>query len=396
VRKPGLDGESWPSGVEELALRAALLAGPAAAVAWDALATALGDDPAGVAVAREHPEVLRLLPLVAHNVTRLAPDDERLAPLTALAKRNWYRTTTIVRSAVPALECLAGAGIRTMVLKGTPLALAYYANPGLRFLSDVDLMVPYADAERALDRLVAAGWRRGTVVPRRRLWRVGHSENLAHPEHGNLDLHWRLSMPLVVESDRDRSEDDVWDAAVPLEVAGHPTLIPGAADLLLHACIHGAWRESGATARWVADACTIVHRATERLDWDRLVAQVARRRVAIRMRNDLAYVATEFGAAVPDAALSALRALPVTPRERRTYLALTREPPANEYAHRLAIVNGYWLEKMGAAPRWRQAYELPGYLQDTLRLEHGWEIPLELTARLRRELGRRRSGSGDG
>jgi hypothetical protein len=388
MRIPGLEGGTWPSGADELALRAALLDGSRAVAAWEALVREHGSDPTNEHLAAANPEAFRLLPLVQHNLRPLLPDDARLEPLVALAKRNWYRTRKIIDSAGPALDRLAAAGIATMVLKGTPLALAYYDSPGLRFLSDVDLMVPYAEAARALDLLRAGGWSPMTVAPSRRVLRSGHSQGLRHPEHGNLDLHWRMSMALVLGSPGDGSAFDVWDDAEPLEVSGRPTTMPGPEDLLLHVCVHGAWRQSGATARWVADACTIVRRAHDRLDWDRFVAKVARRHVAMRIRNDVAYLAREFDVPVPERVLVDLHALPVSGRERRTYRAMTREPPANEYARRFAVVHGYWLEKMGAEPRWRQMYELPGYVQDAMQLEHLWEVPLEISARLRKELHR--------
>jgi hypothetical protein len=396
MRIPGLEGDTWPSGADELALRAALLDGSRAVGAWEALVREHGPDLTNERLAGANPEAFRLLALVQHNLRPVLPDDARLEPLVTLAKHNWYRTRKIVDSAGPALDRLAAAGIATMVLKGTPLALAYYDNPGLRFLSDVDLMVPYADAARALELLAASGWAPMTVTPRRRALRAGHSQGLHHPEFGTLDLHWRMSMALAVGIAGDGSARDVWRAAEPLEVSGRPTTMPGPEDLLLHVCVHGAWRQSGATARWVADACTIIRRAHDRLDWDRLVAKVAGRQIAMRIRNDMAYLARTFDAPVPERVLVDLHALPVSGRERRTYRAMTREPPTNEYTRRLAVVHGYWLEKMGAAPRWRQVYELPGYLQEVMQLEHLWEVPLELSARLRNELRRRPSRPAPG
>ena len=136
-----------------------------------------------------------------------------------------------------------------MVLKGTPLALEYYDNPGLRFVSDVDVMVPHAAAARSLDLLASEGWQRASAIPRHRLFRARHSENLHHAEYGNLDLHWRLSMPLVVASNGEASEADFWEAAEPVEVSGVPTQMPCPEDLLLHVCVHGACRRCPARRR---------------------------------------------------------------------------------------------------------------------------------------------------
>ena len=277
-----------------------------------------------------------------------------------------------------------------MVLKGAPLALRYYEHPSLRFLSDVDVLVPTAAAERSMDLLATAGWRRHSPMPRTRLFRSRHSENLFHDEYGNLDLHWRLSMPLVLAADREHSEEDFWRAAEPLEVAGMETLAPCPADLVLHVCVHGAWSLSEATARWVADAVTVFRSADDRMDWDRFTAQVTRRRVVLGLRNDLTYLAREFGAPIPAVVLERLRRTPVSRRETRTYRGLTRPVPRGGLRETAARFRGYWLEKTGALPRWRQVREAPGHLEDHWGLAHAWEIPFEAVARLVHHLRPRR------
>jgi hypothetical protein len=390
VRKPGLDGSAWPSERQELLLRAALLDRDAAGAAWAELAPDLHPDRPD-----EDPEVLRLLPLVHHNLRRAGITDPHADALGAATRQNWYRTRTVLAGAAPALSCLLAAGVPTMVLKGAPLALGYYAHPSLRFLSDVDVLVPTAAAEPSLDLLTAAGWRRQSPIPRRRLFRARHSENLVHDEHGNLDLHWRLSMPLVLAADRERSEEDFWQAAEPLTVAGVKTLAPCPADLVLHVCVHGAWTLSEATARWVADAMTVIRSTGDRMDWDRLTTQIARRRVVIGLRNDLTYLARDFGAPVPGAVLERLRRAPVSRREARTYRSLTRSLPRGGLRETAGRFRGYWLEKTGALPRWRQVRELPGHLEDHWGLAHAWEIPLEAVARLAGHLGLARKAGGD-
>ena len=362
---------------------AALLEGDGALAAWDRLAPSI--DPR---VPDVDSEVFRLLPLVHHNMRRLGVTDTRLDALAPIMRRSWFRTRTIIDNTGPALACLTDAAIPTMVLKGAPLALGYYEHPGLRFLSDVDVLVPNANAEMSLDLLSEAGWRNRSSVSHTRLLRARHSVNLIHESYGNFDLHWRLSMRLVLASDRAHSEDDFWQAAEPIRVAGIDTRTLGPADLLLHVCVHGAWRSSGSTARWVADAVTIIRSAADRLDWDRILDQAQRRRLVVQMRNDLGYLAQEFDAPIPSAVLERLRSMPAGRREARTYRALTREPPPDWVRQRYVVFQGYWLEKTGAIPRWRQVYELPGHVQDYFGLEHKWEIPVELTARVARRARR--------
>jgi len=71
------------------------------------------------------------------------------------------RAERLDRGLGEALDTLAAAGVTVTLLKGTHTARAYYAEPGLRPMSDIDFLIPPAarrSAERALAR---AGWVRG-------------------------------------------------------------------------------------------------------------------------------------------------------------------------------------------------------------------------------------------
>ncbi len=380
VKKPGLDGHAWPSPIQELALRAGLGDHDAAAAAWVELAPLIETD-----AGRDH-EVQRLLPLVGHNLRRVGVVDAPAEALSPMTRRNWYRSRTIIEDAGPALAALAEAEVPTIVLKGTVLAVAYYEHRGLRYLSDVDVLVHHTDADRSFDVLAAAGWARPGQGSRDRLLRVRHSVGLRHDTRSAIDLHWRVSMPLVIQSDLEHSEDDFWDAADPIEIAGIPTAALCPADLILHACVHGAWTSSDGTARWAADAMTVLAVAGDRVDWDRLVRQAELRHVVVLMRNDLAYLAQELDAPVPDWVIDRLRRSPVTRREARMHWTMTRAEVPSGFRASTRRFQGFWSEQTGSLPAWRRLRELPGHLKDSWGLAHAWEIPLEASSRLLRHL----------
>src|SRR6478735_8322300 len=78
------------------------------------------------------PVASRWLPLIGRNL-RDAPVDPPSRALFAEARRNaWASNLRLLESARPALESLAAAGIRTMLLKGAVLASPPYSEPGLR------------------------------------------------------------------------------------------------------------------------------------------------------------------------------------------------------------------------------------------------------------------------
>ncbi len=57
-------------------------------------------------------------------------------------------------------EALACAGVRALVVKGEALARTVYPEHWMRFMSDIDLLVPTVDHERVLSALLAAGFER--------------------------------------------------------------------------------------------------------------------------------------------------------------------------------------------------------------------------------------------
>ncbi|WP_235012786.1 nucleotidyltransferase family protein [Spiribacter roseus] len=100
-----------------------------------------------------------------------APSELRTAlAAQALASRRQSARTTGVAAAIT--QCLAQAGIESVVLKGAALAHLAYAEPWLRPMDDVDVLVP----ERAMPAVQAALESIGLILrpPRTRAERRNH------------------------------------------------------------------------------------------------------------------------------------------------------------------------------------------------------------------------------
>jgi len=65
------------------------------------------------------------------------------------------------------------------------------------------------------------------------------------------------------------------------------TVVPAAADLLFHICVHGLRWSPVHSGHWVANAVRIIQRGGERLDWDVLIAEAAHRRLGLQMTHAL-------------------------------------------------------------------------------------------------------------
>ena len=189
--------------------------------------------------------------------------------LFAEARRDaWASSLGLLDAARPALESLAAAGIRTMLLKGAVLASPLYNEPGLRSIGDVDVLVDPGDARAAMRILEESGWVAWRKHSERDLL-LAHGLGLWKPPHGALDVHWYL----LTECCWEGADREVWQRGQPMTSVTSTTVVPAAADLLLHICVHGLRWSPVHAGHWVADAVRIIQTAGERLDWDVVIAE---------------------------------------------------------------------------------------------------------------------------
>ena len=152
-------GGCWPSPVQVLLLRAALLDGAAAHAAWAGWKRA-------TSLEAIDPGSYRLLPLVYRNLLRAGVDGPLLATLREVYRDTWYRNQLALRDLAASFRALDAAGIPLMLLKGLALSHVYYRDLGLRPMDDVDLLVPVEHAPAAAAVLHGLGWRSRAAVVR--------------------------------------------------------------------------------------------------------------------------------------------------------------------------------------------------------------------------------------
>ena len=199
----------------------------------------------------------RLLPLLHYNLRRLGVDDPLLIRYRSVYRHTWYRNQLMFQTLATVLPVLHKARIETLVLKGVALALQYYPHVGLRPMNDVDVMVPTARMEAAVDVLRAAGWA-PVRLPNGRAFSPAaadlyHSWGFRTGTSGELDLHWHV----CADGCQQDADQAFWSASVPLTVKGELTRTLCATDLLLSILVH-AYASHDPVVRWVADAVMIV------------------------------------------------------------------------------------------------------------------------------------------
>lgn len=296
---PLVYGSPLPSASQELLLKAALFDGQPMLDAWHEWRRKV-DFEKEVEYSSQ-----RLLPLLYQNLHQHKINDPVLQRMKGMYRKSWSKNHILFQQAGMVLEKLAGAGVPTLVLKGIPLTLNVYKNYATRPMSDMDIMVPYIQAERSINLLLNDGWSLQRPHRLEFYMKYGRSVGFVNADNTELDLHWHP----VYEMHEEITESDFWDRAVPIEVSGVKSLALCAADTLFHAVVHGLRYNDEPPVRWVPDAVLLIRQKDHPVDWDRLMEYTRHFRVFIQMGMALNYLRQTFNAEIPESVLKELAAI---------------------------------------------------------------------------------------
>lgn len=212
---------------------------------------------------------------------------------------------------------IVDAGIPVVFIKGAAIiAIAGNRRLGMRRIVDVDVLVPEADAERAVAIVRAAGHRAkgddyGLPLP----IETQHAWTCLASNGSEVDLHWWA----FKTAGDDRS---MFETARTATLLGRSVQIPSATEALVTAV---AQAFSGAPARtplrWIADALLLFDLEADLIDWDMMLLRARRPGLTLGLTAGLEFLAREFGAPVPAEVLAELRRRPVSLRERGAHVA---------------------------------------------------------------------------
>jgi len=136
------------------------------------------------------------------------------------------------------LDALTAAGIPAIPLKGSVLARAVYGDIGLRPMSDLDILVTHEDAVRADALVRELGYRPEVDQQTEDEMRTSDRQLAALIGVGKpviVEIH-----PHIIEKDNPLRFDisGFWERAVPMEIAGTPSLSLCTEDFLTHLAIN--------------------------------------------------------------------------------------------------------------------------------------------------------------
>jgi hypothetical protein len=188
--------------------------------------------------------------------------------LKALTLRHSDASRIRTRALLEILENLGASDIEVLVLKGAALAHLIYDPPGLRPMSDVDLLVAPAHLERASRILADLGY-------------SGVGDHSLLPDHHHLPTISRSLRGLCVSIEIHHNaltRDNIGSIHLgalseppqEFEVDGAPVRCLGHIDMLRHLCRHTLEPRETTKIGSALDIMLYAHRYAEAIDWARL------------------------------------------------------------------------------------------------------------------------------
>jgi len=243
--------------------------------------------------------------LVFWALNRACPDavpPEALAALRAGFRQNIARNLLLAGELLRLLELFDLADIQAIPFKGPALAWTLYETPGLRRMSDLDLLVPQHDVSRAIDLATSNGYRRVGPSIGLEFFADGGQLMLRRAD-GKLDieLHWRLAAAHFDPLDA----GEIRSRLAPIDVAGRltPTFCPE--DLLAFLCMHGA-KHGWDSLAGICDLDRLID--VHRLDWDAILSRAARQRMLRTVSLGLCLTQDLLGSNLPPEVSSRIHA----------------------------------------------------------------------------------------
>ncbi|WPB82960.1 nucleotidyltransferase family protein [Sediminicoccus rosea] len=247
---------------------------------------------------------LRIFPVVARRLPQLGLDSELLPRLAGVRRFLWTKTRLLHRTVAPLLEGLRAAGITPMLTKGAARVALDPAAAAERYSHDVDVLVPTAAWEAAVDVMYAHGMEAAQKLTREQVLQIRHRfHGIGFGKaEAQLDLHF-----FALKRNRCEGDDDgLWARAQAGSFVGVPVLAPSAEDRLVMALAHGLLVSPGRVTDWVFDAVAAL--SVSGFDWKHVQRELIRRGLSAFGMVGLRFLRERLAQPVPTALIAALRA----------------------------------------------------------------------------------------
>ncbi len=338
-------------------------------------------------VALAHSERVSPLVYLVLKDSQLCPP-EALAALRGVYYNTLQHNTRLFGQVEQIAAVFQARGVGLIVLKGMALAESLYHNPGLRPVTDIDLLVRPADVPAAAEELARLGWQQSGEQFR------GPQEDYRHELQflragtpAALELHWGLFQPWFYK--RVIPPDQLWGTARPLPQRGSAVLELGPEACLVYIAAHRMLQHSGGGGLlWLFDLALMAQDPA--LDWERVLADTRGWGLVLSVRPALAEIERVFGVRVPPRVTAALAKMRPGWQERYAYKRFV----AGELSA-AGIVFTMMLEMRGSRERarylWQKVFPPAAYMLEHYHIRRRWLLPFYYPYRML--IGLRRQSS---
>ena len=276
---------SWqPDATQELLLKAALMPPEAAVDCWQRWQGRTDIEKLDYAS-------FRLLPLLYKNLQSAGIEGTALVRYRSVYRHFWYKNKLYLHRLGGFLERYNQTGAELpLLLKGVPLILNYYSDPGLRPMADIDILIREDDLQVAFATLQESGWVAEKQLPDRTtsLWLLAEREcHFRNREGMEIDLHWNLLQESFLGKDEINA---CIGRGREVTISAGMALIPDATDLFYHVLSHGVRWNSVHPLRWIPDVKVILERDGGRIEWNRIIDMARRDHLGLRLKRAIQYL----------------------------------------------------------------------------------------------------------
>lgn len=205
--------------------------------------------------------------------------------LRGAVNRDAARVLRTLHASERILAGMAASGVDVLVLKGVALHATVYSSPGLRPLTDLDLLVRPKDVPRAVAVLTGLGCQRGMDLIRADFFPTYYYETeflSPPPAHLRIDLHVQPLRPPRYA--RLMPVEAMWEDSQRVTLGRAPLLIPSPERMLIHLAAHAAFHGCSRLI-WLHDLRAQAACYARSLDWSRFVERTCAWRLTAAVRS---------------------------------------------------------------------------------------------------------------
>lgn len=303
----------------------------------------------------------RLIPALYKKISLLKPDFAHKNRMKGIYRYFLYKNNSIIHNGLTLLGSFNENNIDCILLKGAALIAAYYGEPALRPMNDLDILVRREDAQKAFSLMEELGWH--SKHNKKFLTQFKRTNGIAM-SNGNgfeTDLHWDV----VAQSWWKNSEKSYWENYETVEYKGRMLRVLNPEMQIVHNTAHGLKWNKMSSIRWIPDVALVIEKRRNRIDWDYLLDIIIEKKLVFTMKQGLNFLADEFGTDIPGSFLNKLNAIPDTAIEKKLYYHL------NHPSRLVLFKTGWYIYSKGKdnASLLSRIAGLPAYLKGILNLD---------------------------